>query len=164
MNLPAAVRAFAVLQLALCPEALAGGAVFPLIGSFVNVALFIHLLEYALDRFNMIVISGPYETVVGDIHQLPEVQYAVFTGDYPVYKFLGADPGLPGLFLNLLTMLVGTGKEHHIIAAKPLISCNSVGGHGAVGMAYMQLVGGVIDRRCDVKGVFLHFSFLLSLS
>ncbi len=49
-DLPAAVGALAVHQLALGPEGLAGLAVFALIGALIDVPLVVHLLEDLLDR------------------------------------------------------------------------------------------------------------------
>ena len=70
-HLTAAVGAFAVHQLALGPEALAGLAVLAPVGSLIDIPLVIHLPEDLLDGGHMIVVGGADEPVVGDVHQLP---------------------------------------------------------------------------------------------
>ena len=51
------------------------------------------------------------------------------------------------------------------VELEPLVARHRVGGHGAVGVADMELGRGVVDRRCDIK-FFLtgiaHGNFLLS--
>jgi len=151
LDLPAAVGAFAVLQLALGPEALAGLAVFALISSLVDVAVVVHLPEDFLDGGHMIVVGGADEPVVGNVHQLPQVLNALGAGDDLVHELLGGDPGGFGLVLDFLAMLVGAGQEHHIIALKPLIAGHGVRGHGAVGVADVQPGRRVVNGGRDVK-------------
>ena len=163
VHLAAAVGAFAVDKLALGPEALTGGAVFALVGSFVDVALVVHLLEDALHGLDMIVVGGADEAVVRDVHQLPKVEDAALAGDDLVHELLRGDACGLGLLFDLLAVLVGTGEEHHVITAHALVARDGVGRHGAVGVAYVQLVGGVIDRCCDIKCFLFHGSSLLYL-
>ena len=103
----------------------------------------------------MVVVGGADEPVVGDVHELPQVQHAPGAGDDAVHKFLGGDPGLLGLVLDLLAVLVGAGEEEHVAALKPLIAGHGVGGHGAVGMADVELVRGVVDGGGNVKFLLL---------
>ena len=51
---------------------------------------------------------------------------------------------------------IGAGEEHHVEALKPLVAGDGVGGHGAVAVADVQLVRGVVDRRGDIKRLFFH--------
>ena len=106
----------------------------------------------------MIVVGGADEAVVGDVHELPQVQHALGSSDDVVHELLGGDAGLAGLVLDLLAVLIGAGQEHHVTALEPLIAGHGVGGHGAVGVADVQLVRGVVDRGGDIK-LFLLFSF-----
>ena len=155
-DLAAAVGALAVHQLALGPEALAGLAVFALIGSLVDVALFVHLAEDLLDGGTVVIIGGADEAVVGDVHQLPQVQDALGALHDVVQELLGGLSGGLGLVLDLLAVLVGARQEQHVAAGEPLVAGHGVGGHGAVGVADVQLVGGVINGGCDVEFLLFH--------
>ena len=88
----------------------------------------------------MVFVGGADEAVVGDVHQLPQVPHAPGTVHNAVHKFLGGDAGLPGLVLDFLTVLIGTGEEHHVLAPKPVVAGQHVGCHGAVGVANVELI------------------------
>ena len=60
----AAVGALAVYELAFSPEALARGAVKPLVRVLVNIALFIEFFKRFLHGFNVIFVGGAYEFIV----------------------------------------------------------------------------------------------------
>ena len=154
--LAAAVGALAVHQLALGPEALAGGAVLALIGALIDVAVVIHLLEDLLHGGTVIVIGGADEAVVGNVHQLPQIADAPLSLHDAVHKGLGGHAGLLGLGLDLLAVLIGTGEEHHVVALQTLVAGDGVGGYGAVGMADVQLVRWIVDGRCDIKRILFH--------
>ena len=155
-HLPAAVGALAVHQLGFRPEGLAGLAVLALVGALVDVPVVVHLLEDLLDGFHVVRIGGADEPVVGDVHQLPQVQHAAGSGHDIVHKLLGSDPGLPGLVLNLLAVLVGAGEEHHVIALEPLVTGHDICGHGGIGVADVQLARGVVDGCGDIKFLVVH--------
>ena len=155
-DLAAAVGALAVHQLALGPEALAGLAVFALVGALVDVALFVHLAEDLLDGGTVVIIGGADEAVVGDVHQLPQVQDALGALHDVVQELLGGLSGGLGLVLDLLAVLVGARQEQHVAAGEPLVAGHGIGGHGAVGVADVQLVGGVINGGCDVEFLLFH--------
>ena len=104
----------------------------------------------------MVVVGGADEAVVGDVHQLPQVHDAPVALHDAVHKLLGGDAGLLGLVLDLLAVLVGAGEEHDVIALQPLIAGHGVGGHGAVGVADVQLVAGIVDRGGDIKSLAFH--------
>ncbi len=104
----------------------------------------------------MVVVGGADEAVVGDVHELPQVEDAAGAGDDAVYELLGGDAGGFGLFFDLLAVLVGAGEEHDVIACQPLVAGDGVGGDGAVGVADVELVGGVVDGGGDVEGGFGH--------
>ena len=108
----------------------------------------------------MIVVRGADETVVGNVHQLPKIFHAPLTFHNVVHKFLRADAGLAGFVFNFLAMLVRSGEEHHVKALQALVAGDGVSGHGAVGMADVQLVAGIINRRGDIKLLFFHNCFL----
>ena len=156
LDLPAAVGALAVHQLALRPEGLAGLAVLALVGALVDIALFVHLPEDLLNGGDMVIVGGADEAVVGDVHQLPQVLDALGTLHDAVHEFLGGDAGLGGLVLDLLAVLVGAGEEHDVIALQALVAGQGVGGHGAVGMADVELVGGVVNGGCDIEFLLFH--------
>ena len=60
-------------------------------------------------------------------------------------------------------MLVGAGEEHHIKAHEPFIAGDGVGRDGAVGMAYVQLIGRVVDGCGDIEFFLFHalFSYIV---
>ena len=99
----------------------------------------------------MVIIGGADETVVGDVHQLPQVKDALRAGDNVVHELLGGDAGFSGLVLDLLTVLVGTGEEHDVVALEPLEPGHGVRCHGAVGMADMQLGGRIVNGCGNVE-------------
>jgi len=156
VDLPAAVGALAVHQLALGPEGLAGGAVFALVGALVDVALVVHLLENLLDALHMVVVGGADEPVVGDVHQLPQVLHAPVSLYDVVHELLGSDAGLPGLGLDLLAVLVRAGEEHDVLAPQAVIPGQRVRGHRTVGVADVELVRGIVDGRCDIEFFLFH--------
>ena len=104
----------------------------------------------------MVVVGGADEAVVGDVHQLPQVLDPPGALHDAVHKLLGGDAGLLGLVLDLLAVLVGAGEEHHVAAGEPLVPGHGVGGHGAVGVADVQLVAGVVDGGGDIKLFIFH--------
>ena len=140
LDLPAAVGTLAVLELALGPEALAGLAVFALVGAFVNVAVVVHPAENLLDCGHVIAVSGANEAVVRDIHQFPQIQNTAGRGNDLVHKLLWGDAGLHGPVLDLLAVLISTGEEHDVAAGQSFIAGHSIGGHSAVGVADVELV------------------------
>ena len=165
VDLAAAVGALAVLELALGPERLARRAVFALVRAFVNVTVFIHFAENLLDCRDMIIVRRADETVVGDVHQLPQIENALLARDDVVDKLLRRDAGCLCLFFDLLTVLVGAGQEHDVVALQAFVARHRVGRDGAVGMTDVKLCRRIVNRRCDIKGFLTgiaHGNFLLS--
>ena len=162
LDLAAAVGALAVHQLALRPEALAGGAVLALIGALVDVTLLVHGLEDLLHGGAVVVVGGTDKPVVGDVHQLPQVEDAPLALHDVIHELLGGHAGFFGLRFDLLAVLVGAGEEHHVIALQALVAGDGVGGHSAVAVADVQLVRGVVDRRGDIKRLLFHAYFSFS--
>ena len=112
----------------------------------------------------MVVVGGADETVVGNVHQLPQVLDAGLAVNDIVHKLLGSDAGLLGLVLDFLAVLVGAGEEHHIVALQPLVPGHGVGGYGAVAVADMQLGRGIVNGGGNIVFTFAciaHCSFLL---
>ena len=102
----------------------------------------------------MVVVGGADEAVIGDVHQLPQVEDTALARHDLVDKLLGRHAGLPGLGLDLLAMLVGAGQEQDVVAPQPLVAGDGVGGHGTVGVADVELVRGIVDGGGDIKGFF----------
>ena len=158
LDLPAAVGTLPVHQLALGPEGLTGLAVLAHVLALVDVPFFIHLFENFLDGGHMVVVGGADEPVIGDVHEPPQVQHALLPGDDVVHKLLGGDAGLAGLVLNLLAVLVRACEEHDVVALETLVPRHGVSGHGAVGVADVELVRGIVDGGGNIK-LFLLISF-----
>ena len=165
VDFAAAVRALAVHQLAVGPEALAGLAVVADVLALVDIALLVELGEDLLAGLHVVVVGGADEAVVADVQQLPQI----LDGGYDlVHILLGGHAGIGGLVLDLLAVLVGAGQEHDVVALHPLEACQCVAGHGGVAVADVQLVAGIINRCGDVECLVLAHendsSFLLALT
>ena len=93
----------------------------------------------------MVIVGGADEAVVGDVHQLPQIQNAPVAQNDVVNELLGSDAGLLGLLLDLLAVLVCSGKELDIVAHQPLVAGHGIGGHGAVSMADVQIGTGIVN-------------------
>ena len=156
----AAVRAeVALLELRGRPEGLAFGAVLALVGTLVDVALLVELLEDLLHGLDVALVRGADEVVVLDVHQLPQV---LGGGDDLIDKFLGRLAGLRGLALDLLAVFVRAGEEVGVVAELLFEARHRVGGHGGVGVADVHVAAGVVDGRGDVeRALFLHEISLL---
>ena len=164
VHFAAAVRALAVHQLAVGPEALAGLAVVADVLALVDVALLIQLGENFLAGLHVVVVGGADEAVVADVQQLPQI---LDGGHDLVHILLGGHAGIGGLVLDLLTVLVSAGQEHDVAALHALEAGQCVAGHGGVAVADVQLIAGVVDGGGDIKCLmFAHgilSSFLLVL-
>ena len=98
----------------------------------------------------MIIVGSADEAVVGDVHQLPKILHAPLAFHDLVHELLGSDTGLVGLGLDLLSVLIGTGEEHDVKAVEALVAGDGVGCHGAVGVADVKLIRGVVDGGRDI--------------
>ena len=161
LHVAAAVGALAVDKLALGPEALARLAVLALVGALVDVAVVVHLLEDLLDGFDMVVIRRADEAVVRNIHELPQVENALFAADDVVHELLRGHARVARFVLDLLAVLVRAGQEHDVVARQTLVARHRVGRHGAVGVADVELVGGVVDGGRDIESLLVHWCFPL---
>ena len=56
----------------------------------------------------------------------------------------------------LLTVLVRSGQEHHVVAGQALVARHRVGRHRAVGVADVQLVRRVVNGRGDIESFLFH--------
>ena len=161
VDLAAAVRALAVHQLAVGPEALAGLAVVADVLALVDVTLLIQLGEDLLAGLHVVVVGGADEAVVADVQQLPQI---LDSGYDLVHILLGGHTGIGSLVLNFLAVLVGAGQEHDVIALHPLEACQCVAGDSGIAVADVQLVAGVVDGSGDVECLVLTHRLILFLS
>ena len=132
----AAVRTFAVLQLALRPEGLAGRTVPAFIGSLVDIALVIKLFKDLLNLALMRRVRRADKAVIAGIHQIPD---AVDLTRRLIDKLLRGDSSLLGFQLNLLPMLIRTGLELYVIALRSLPAGDRVCQNNLVSIADMRL-------------------------
>ena len=147
VDLPAAVGALAVDELALSPEALAGGAVQALIGALVDVPLVIEVLKNLLHLFLVVIVGGADEVVVGHIHQ---VELLLDDGRHLVHELLGGHALGFGLQLVFLAVLVGAGLKEHVIALHALKAGDGVRQHNLVHVADVGLAGRVGNGCCQI--------------
>ena len=150
--LAAAVRALAVLQLALGPERLTGSAVLTFVLTLIDVTLLVHPAEDLLHLGLVLGIGGADEAVIGGVHQVPDVLDLTC---HVVHVLLGRDAGGFRLLLDLLTVLVGTGLEVDVVAGLALVTGDGVCQHDLIGIADVGLCGSIGNGGCDVIGFFL---------
>ena len=93
-------------------------------------------------------LGGADEIIIRVIH--PRGQIAEILAD-AVGEGLWRDALVPCRLLHLLSMFIGAGEEHHLIAVQPLEPGQNIAGKRCVGMADMRLVIHIIDRRRDVE-------------
>ena len=135
-HFPSAVRTFSIYQLGLCKEGFAGGAVKPLIVSFINISLVIQLLKNLLNLGLMILVCGTDEFIIGGIHQIPD---PLDLGSHAVHKLLGSHAGFLGLQLNFLSVLIGTRLEKDIVPLHPFVPGDAVRQHDLIRISNMRL-------------------------
>ena len=140
----AAVGAHAVFELQLGPERFARRAVPALVFALVNVALLIEFDEDLLDAADVFFVRRADELIIGNVHQFPKILDA---RDNLVDVLFRRDALLLGFALDLLSVFVRPGQEHHVIARHSLEAAHRIGGHGAVGVTDMQLIAGVVNGR-----------------
>ncbi len=156
LHIAPTVGAFAVYKLVFCEEGFTGRAVPAFIGAFVNVALVIKHFENFLYAFYMVIVRGTNESVIGDMEGFPKLLDA--HNDF-VGIFLGGHALARGNTLNFLAVFVRACQEHNVITAQTFVARHGVCRNGAVGMADVQLIAGVIDRCGDIE-FFLCQSYL----
>ena len=101
----------------------------------------------------MIIVGSSNKTVVGNVHQLPQILDAAYN---IVYILLRGNACSLRLLLDLLTMLIGAGEEHHIAPLHSFIPCHCISSYRAIGVANMQLVRRVINRGGNVEFFSTH--------
>ena len=144
----AAVGAFATLGLGLGEEGLAGHAVPALVTVLINVALVIEALEHLLHGGLVVVVGGADEVVVLDVHLVPE---GLDLPCHAVHVRLGGHARGLCKILDLLTVLVSTRAEKHVVPHLPLVTGDSIGHNGLVGVAEMRLFGRIRDGGGDIE-------------
>ena len=159
MHFPAAVRAFAVNQLGVRPERFAGRAVPALIFTLIDITLLVEALEYLLHLQLMILVGGPDELVIGGVHQIPDL---LDNRNLLVNISLRLHAGRPGLFFNLLAMLVGARHKEDVITALSLIAGNGISHYDFIGVADVRLSRGIGNSGGNIVFFFFfHFPFTL---
>ena len=156
LHFAAAVRTFAVHQLGLCPERLAGRAVKSLIRTFVNVSLLIQLFENLLYLFFMILIRGPDKFIVRGVHKIPDI---LNLACHPVHEFLRSDSCLFCLQFDLLSVLVGSCLEEHVKAAASFVPCDRIRQNRLIGVADVRFPGGIRNGSRNIVLLLFHNTF-----
>ena len=84
----------------------------------------------------MPILRSTDEIVVRNLHRFPQVLN-------PCHNLVDISLRTYALFLgkglNLLSVLVGTGQESHVIAAQTLKSGHCIGHHRTVSVSYMKI-------------------------
>ena len=137
------------IKLGFRPEAFTRGAVLALVFAFVDIAFVVQVLEDFLYSFHVVIVGSAYIAVVADVHIRPEV-FKNFNDIVNV--LLRGNSFFRGLFFYFLTVLVGSRKEHNVIALHTFVARNRVAGNGGIAMPDMGISRGVVNGRGDVKG------------
>ena len=87
----------------------------------------------------MVVIRCADEAVVRNIHELPQIEDALFAADDVVDELLRGHARGLGLIFDLLAVLVGAGQEHDVIALHPLEACQCVAGDSGIAVPMCSL-------------------------
>ena len=148
------VRTLTIYQLRFCKERFTWGTVHSFVMSLVDISLCIHFLKNLLDLFFMVFICGTNEFVIRSIHQIPDS--LDLTGNI-VNKFLWCDSCFLCFQLDLLTMLVCSCLEKHVITLLSLITCNSISKNNLVSIADMRFTGSIGNGCCNIIFLFIHF-------
>ena len=154
LHLPAAVWAFAIHKLGFRPEGLAGGTVKTLVGSLVNISLIVESLKNLLHLLFMVAVRCPDKFVIGNLQQIAELSDHA---RHIVHKLLGRNSGLLRFQLDLLSMLVGSRLEEHVISLCSFVPCDAVRQHDLIVVADMRLARCIGDRSRNVILFFAHF-------
>ena len=138
----------------LCPVAFAGRAVKALVSPLVDIALRVDAAENFLNNLYVALLRRADEIVIGDIEALPEVLKAC---NDVVYILDRRNSCFLCLLLNLLSVLVTSCEEKHVITCEALETGNRVRNGRAVSMTDMKLGARIINRRRYVKVLFFHW-------
>ncbi len=153
-----AIGAIPVHQLGLCPERLTRCTVPSLVLTLVYISLFIHLSKNLLHYLLMLFIRGSYEFIIRYIHDLPQCFYPRY---YFIYIFLGAYAFFLCYTLYLLAVFIRTCLEHDVVTRQPLEPGQRICSHSGVGMPYVELIAGIVNRCRYIKCFFIHYSLHL---
>ena len=97
----------------------------------------------------MALCCGANEAIVADPPVRPEREVALGDG---VAMLLRCDATVCSGALNLLTVFINPGDEHHVIALEPLKAGQSITSQRGVGAAEMGFVVDVIERGREAVG------------
>ena len=136
VDFSATVGAFAVNQLAFCPERFTGSAIPTVVCALVDVPLFIELFEHLLDLFFVIFVCCADEFIVGSVHQIPNIFDAAC---HFVHKLLGSFSCCGCFKFNFFTVLVSAGLETDVVSLLTFESCKEVCEDDFISVAYMRL-------------------------
>ena len=102
----------------------------------------------------MVIIRCPYKVIIGGVHQIPQV----FNGAcYLINKLLRSNPCFLCLQFNLLSMLIRSRLEEHVIAVFPFKSGNAVCQHNLIAVADVRLTRSIGNRRRNIILTLTHF-------
>ena len=109
----------------------------------------------------MIIVRGTDKFVVRSIHQIPDP--ANLTGNV-VHKFLRSNSRFLSFQLNLLSMLVRSCLEEHIVSLLTFKTRDTVRQHCLISISDMRFAGSIGNRRRNVIfwSDFLHVFLFLS--
>ena len=90
------------------------------------------------------------KVVVGDVQLC---RHRLKLGGNAVTEGHGINPLGLGRFFHLLTMLVGAGQEHHVIAIQPLEPGDHITGNRLIGMTQMGRSIHIGNRSRDIESL-----------
>ena len=145
-----------LFKLAFCEKFLIRNRVPTCILTQINIILRQQFFKNIRHYFFVIIICRADKLVVRDIQQLPEF---LNPNCHAVNVGLWGQTSLFCLLLNLLAMLIKTCQIVDIVAHQALVASQDIAGNGCIGRSDVELARWVINRRCNVKGLFLCHSF-----
>ena len=147
-NGTAAIGALTLSRLSRSKERLAGSTVPPLIEALVYIALIVEFLKYLLDGRNVIIVGSADEVIVIYVHKIP---YSPDLTCYSVYVCLGSNACLVSKILYLLSVLVSTRAQEHVLTHSALKACKSIGHYYLIGISEMRLTRRIRNSGSKIK-------------
>ena len=143
-------------KLAFCEKFLIRNRVPTCILTQINIILRQQFFKNIRHYFFVVIICRADEFVVGNVQQLPKF---FDTNCHPIHVGLWGQTSLFCLLLYLLTVLIKTCQVVDIVAHESLVASQDIAGNGRIGRPNMKLPRWVINRRCNVKRLFVCHSF-----
>ncbi|MCG3173220.1 MAG: hypothetical protein GMKNLPBB_01398 [Myxococcota bacterium] len=150
------LRTFAVHEVLFGPETFRRGGIPARVFFRVDFPRVIQPLQNRLHHLFVPWLRGADEIIVADVEFLPGV---LKVDHEEIRVLLGRTVEFRCRLLDLLSMLVGSGQEKHVVPQRAMVARQHIGGDGCIGVADMGFVVDVINGRGDIKRLPVHDDF-----